>query len=546
VTEPLLRRHFVRTLVHNDLIAPRGDTELAFFHALALATLPGLLYAYSALVRHVARAPADPWLRATALAADRAFLVAFSMLALAFVAVWAWDELLPTRRDFRVLGPLPVATQSLLAAKAAAVLQLLAICALALNLFSAPVFPLAAGRFDPGPAAVLGRVIGHLLTIGLASAFVGFSAVAARGLLTRPGARRAVQLLAFVLLVQAVFLLPAYVRAMVRQSDPEKWLLLPPPTWFVGLHATLTGSPRAIDHGLALTAVGGVLASWLACRSSYRAALEREAARESALAPGRASALARLWNRLALRKAEERAGFWFVTASLWRSPRHRLTLTGYAAVGLATSGIVSLIAGAAASNPARMQSALLQATFVGMFFLLLGLRSAFGMPAELRANWLFRCAGTGPAAAVRSGIRKAALLVAAAPVLASLPALAAARFDAASLVGHLVFGVTLAGLAAEAVLFRRRSMPLASDYVPGKSNLRLRWPLYIGSFFVFVGGAAALDRALQREPVALLLFVAGVLVVSALLRRVERERADEDTLLFEDESEAMPSLGLYD
>jgi hypothetical protein len=177
------------------------------------------------------------------------------------------------------------------------------------------------------------------------------------------------------------------------------------------------------------------------------------------------------------------------------------------------------------------------------------------MPAELRANWLFRCAGTGPAAAVRSGIRKAALLVAAAPVLASLPALAAARFDAASLVGHLVFGVTLAGLAAEAVLFRRRSMPLASDYVPGKSNLRLRWPLYIGSFFVFVGGAAALvravrrvggARAVQREPVALLLFVAGVLVVSALLRRVERERADEDTLLFEDESEAMPSLGLYD
>jgi len=548
VSDRLLRSHFFRTLVHNDLIAPKGDTELAFFHAIALATLPGLLFSYGALVRHVARAPADPSLRAAAVAADRAFLVAFSMLALGFVAVWVWDELLPTRRDFTVLGPLPIATERLIGAKAAAAVRLLAICALALNLFSAPVFPLVAGHWNAGPLAVLGRVLAHLLTVSLAAAFVGSVAVAARGLLTRPAARRGVQLLAFVALVQSFFLLPAYVRAAVRQSPADTWLPMLPPTWFLSLHATLVGSERPLDHGLALLAILGLGASWLSCRSSYRAAAERAASGLAAAArTAPASRRAEGWlNRIALRSPSERAGFWFVLASLWRSPRHRLTLTGYGAVGLAASGLVSVLArGGLTGDASKLQSLLLHATFVAMFFVVLGLRSAFDVPAELRANWLFRAAGTERPGELRLGVRKAALLIASVPVLASVPALAAARLDAGPLLAHLVYGLALASVSVEAALFRRRLMPMASSYQPGKTNLRLLWPLYIASFFGFVGIAVALERELLRAPMGLALFVLGVVLVSVLIRRFERDGA-EDSLLFEDAPEAMPSLALYD
>jgi len=99
-------------------------------------------------------------------------------------------------------------------------------------------------------------------------------------------------------------------------------------------------------------------------------------------------------------------------------------------------------------------------------------------------------------------------------------------------------------IAVRTALFRRRGMPLASAYVPGRANLRLRWPLYIGSFFGFVGVAAALERMLLRAPSLLPLFVLAGILVSALMRLRERARAAEDTLLFDEEPEGMPSLEL--
>jgi hypothetical protein len=192
---------------------------------------------------------------------------------------------------------------------------------------------------------------------------------------------------------------------------------------------------------------------------------------------------------------------------------------------------------------ARLRSLLLHATFVGMYFLLLGLRSAFDVPAELRANWLFRAAGALPAAHLRAGMRKAALLVASLPVLLSVPALVAARLDFGSVLGHLAYGVVLAGVAVEALLFRRRSMPLAAPYAPGRTNLRLRWPLYVASFFGFVGLAAGVERALLLAPLLLPPFVLAAVGLCVLIRLVER-RAGDDTLLFEEEPEDWASLRL--
>jgi hypothetical protein len=385
------------------------------------------------------------------------------------------------------------------------------------------------------------------VALASAAAFVGFVAVAARALLQNATARRAVQLLSFVLLVQSVFLLPGYLVAIRRLSTAEPWLLMLPPTWFVGLYATLAGSAQPLDHGLALVALGSLVASGLACRTSYRSAAERVAPGVSAARPGPiASLLERALNTVALRSAGARAAFWFVLAGLWRSPRHRLTLTGYGAVGLAASGLVGAVAtrGAVLADPVRLQSLLVHATFVGIFFLLLGLRSAFDVPAELRANWLFRAAGPDAVGELRRGSGLAALFVATTPVLASLPVLAAAGFDAPSLLLHLAYGLLVANVAVRAALFRRRGMPLASAYVPGRANLRLRWPLYIGSFFGFVGVAAALERRLLRAPSLLASFVLAGILVSALMRLRERARAAEDTLLFDEEPEGMPSLEL--
>ena len=73
------------------------------------------------------------WLR------DRALVVAFAMLATAFLAVLSWDRLRLDARDLRVLGPLPLARRTLAVCKALAVLQFLGLFALAVNLFTATV-----------------------------------------------------------------------------------------------------------------------------------------------------------------------------------------------------------------------------------------------------------------------------------------------------------------------------------------------------------------------------------------------------------------------
>lgn len=536
----LLRAHFLRALVHNDLVAPRGDTELALLHALALATLPGMLFSRVALSRYVSRPLSDPARLAEMVAADRALLVTLSMLALSFVAVWAWDELLPTRRDHAALGALPLETASLLRAKAAALLGLLSICTGALNFASALVFPLVSGPTGASFAHAFLRLAVHALVVAAAAAFVGCAAVAARAVCSRAGALRLAQVVLFVVLVQSLFLLPRYVRAVARLDADDWLLLLLPPTWFFGLYATLSGGGGALHQGLAVAAVVALGASAAGCVMSYRFAAEPPAA-PSAARPAEAGVrrlTERLINRFALRSAHERAAFWFVLLSLWRSPGHKLTLSAYAAVGLAFSGVLGALTSADTLSVEASRSLLLRANYVVLFFVLLGLRSAFDRPAELSANWTFRLAARS-AAGLRRGARKAALCVGVAPFLLSLPALVVVGLRGVPLLLHLACGFVVAAVSMLLLLLRRRRVPLTCESVPGRANLRLTWPLYILAFFAFVSLATALELFVLERPVA---FVA-LLAAAAVLAALARDRSSSDEPVFEVESETL-SLGL--
>src|SRR3990170_78420 len=50
-------------------------------------------------------------------AADRMVLITLSMMSIGVVSLIIWDGVFPDRRDVRVLGPLPVATRTFVAAR---------------------------------------------------------------------------------------------------------------------------------------------------------------------------------------------------------------------------------------------------------------------------------------------------------------------------------------------------------------------------------------------------------------------------------------------
>jgi hypothetical protein len=520
----LLRTHFFNGLLHNDIISPRGDTELTLIQVIGVVTVPGLFFAYLATVRYgVAYVAAEPAAREAAVLHDRGLLLGFSMLALAFIAVLQWDRLLLDRRDLKVLGPLPLARRTLAGAKAAAALQFLALFAAAINLFPMLVFPLVSAAPGAGVSDVARSAAAHVTAMAGAAAFVGFTAMAC----SRAAAVRGVQAAVFVLLVQALFLLPRFTKAITSLDAPAPLALWAPPAWFVGLYGTLAGNPGRHGHALAAVAVAALLASGLglvfACARSGR---------ESAVAPSadtgvrrrRRPLLAGAVNRL-LPRAPSRAVFWFVLQTVTRSAPHRLRLAAWSATGLATGGVPVLLYSAAGPD------AWMRASVVVMFFVLVGLRSAFAIPASLDANWVFRMTAERDVAACHAGTRGATVVLALLPTAASLVPLAG-QLSGWRLLGHLAFSVAWAVLSTELLLLRFTKVPFTCPYQPGRANLRVYWAAYLFGSFLYMAAAGAIERSmlagLQPFAIGLACLTAAVVIGRGRRRHVEPLEFDEE------------------
>jgi hypothetical protein len=115
------------------------------------------------------------------------------------------------------------------------------------------------------------------------------------------------------------------------------------------------------------------------------------------------------------------------------------------------------------------------------FFILLGMRHVFAVPAELRANWVFQVSDRGEGVRCLAGVKKAIDFVgrrSARRAAFSLARVVLGLADgcAAPIIRHggrvLLADVLLAGF---------EKFPFTCSYLPGKSNLRVSWPIYLVS-----------------------------------------------------------------
>src|SRR5215510_16486567 len=123
-----LTRHFFDRFFDKDSISPGSDPTASVIQTLSMLSVPGLMLVF--------------WMRFSPY-----FFVSYSMIVTGFVMVFKWDSLFPDRRDYLILGSLPIRYRDVFAAKMKALFLFLAIFAISANFFASLMVPL--GRKGP-------------------------------------------------------------------------------------------------------------------------------------------------------------------------------------------------------------------------------------------------------------------------------------------------------------------------------------------------------------------------------------------------------------
>ena len=267
----LLVRHFFDRLFDNELVSRNSDAALGLAHILAVLALPGLiipLFLYPKYTDLASPVPMyfhfpnsfdwslPPAMRQEIVAvADRLFFVSLAIAVLGLVTVLKWETLFPDRRDFSLLGVLPLRGGVIFQAKLVSLLLFLGVFTVTLN--GVPTLPFSiftlVGRkvgFSYAALSILGRATG----VFAASFFTFFLFVALEGVLINILSYRAflrlspwIQVFSIVALL-SVFFLSAKLGDLIgtfrkANSPTANWL---PPFWFVGLCELTRGNPDPV------------------------------------------------------------------------------------------------------------------------------------------------------------------------------------------------------------------------------------------------------------------------------------------------------------
>ncbi len=494
-----------------------------------------------------------PWLRHrgldvlhSAVASDRLFFVAWSLLVAVLVGALLWDALFPDRTDQQVMGVLPVRSRTVAAARLAAALIAVALLLVAINLPAAGLNALA-GAIDPSvgraPGIFLGQIV-STVTAGLC-AFSTLLVVrgAAAWLLGATVAARIAVALQFVS-VLATFLglmfLPGLLGVMMRQvlaGDAGGGMPLPP-VWFMGIYAWFAGpysaelAPFGVWASAALaTSVGLALAVYvLPARLAAQRAIEARDAGQGAqwlLAPLLAAGVV-------LRRPSARARYVFAIRSLTRSRRHLLIVASYLALGVALGGLRMLSQGVRGRLTLDQPAAfLIVIPLVLTSFLVLGLRAAFAVPTDLAANWIFRIPGPRTVLESRSAARLAFYTLAVVPVAGLTVAAAGWLWGPAIGLRLGAMHMAAGAMLAEVALRGHESVPFTKSRALSTSSLQVGVALAIGLIYLVAFRFDGLPLWVLARTTRTAGYVVALLLSAAVVAVAGRRRSRTELATFD-------------
>ena len=440
---------------------------------------------------------------------EKDYVFILMMIIFGIVTLLEWEVLFPDRQDFLNLTPLPIRLRTVFGAKLASFIGFIGLFSVAMNSMSSVLFAIYLGPWRSDSPMILFRyVLAHLASAFAACYFVFFACVFLQFVLMAvfpfTAYRRISLWVRFLLITVFIFFLLAFIaepailggslRSLARLKDSgAPFLFRFPPLWFVGLYEVLLGTNDIVFVALAKTAglvlCLSLLAFLLAAALSYYRHVRKtgEGQKASPKLFWLRSSLAELFQGPVLRHPEERAVAGFFSKTIRSSPKHRVTVTNYAAVA---AGFMMLLVAANRRNLGALtlqNKSLLALQLILLSFLLIGIRAAVNIPAAPEARWIFKATEGAFRTRYVSGLKKAVFFSWFAPlsVLVFLAHLLIWR-NGQWAFGHAIFGLTVAGLGVEAAFCRFRKIPFACTYVPGQSRLQSRVVLYLLGFIAFL------------------------------------------------------------
>jgi hypothetical protein len=487
--------------------------------------------------------------------------VTFAMVGTAVVALIIWDNVFPDRRDVFIIGHLPIRPRTILGARLVAVMALMGLIALGAALPSALFYGTVAGGYSR--AGILRTIVAHFIATMGASMFAFLLLLCLQGILINvvPGRwlQRAVVLLQFVFVVASLeallFMFPvaeALRRAIASNAAVNSgWMTWMPPAWFLGLYELLAGTARPIRY-LGISAAASIacllpfafgLYVFTYARLTRRAVEGRDTGRTGLMArrePLLATVAATL-TRSVIGQGVAR----FAVVTIVRSRKHRLLLTIFAGVGTtaAAMGVLVPLSRQAALAAAFSPQTVLPVGLVLVFFLVVGERTLFAIPAEPAANWAFKLSDAEDQRLHLRGAAAAMLGIGVIPVVVLLAPVHFLVLGAATTVYHSAVLFAAGFLLSEVVLKNFFRVPFTSAFNAPAARARLMWPFWLIGFSLFSFTLASVEGGLLRaRPFAAVLLPAGI-VLGGFGVRLWRERSlrgPVGSLRFDDEEEDAP------
>jgi hypothetical protein len=182
---------------------------------------------------------------------------------------------------------------------------------------------------------------------------------------------------------------------------------------------------------------------------------------------------------------------------------------------------------------------LLPAPLILAFFILCGMRHVFAVPAELRANWVFRVSDRGEARRCLAGVKKAMILLGVVPLFGLLAPLHVLFWGWKLATLHMLFGVVVSCLLVDVLLVSFEKFPFTCSYLPGKANLKVSWPLYLFGFTTYVSALLTLENWMMQQPVRFIWLAALVIAVRGALLIYRWRVGPAAALVFDEQPEPL-------
>jgi hypothetical protein len=555
-----LARLFMGRMFHGGADSDGDAMDLGAGVLISMLALPGTLVAllmfekYGSLGRFLrGEKPLNPFIAGVP---DEYLFIAISIAVSGAVALWRWDSIFLDRRDYMTLVPLPISLRQIFLANLAAVLSLTAVCTLVVNAGSLFLFPEAAAGSQTGEVWTQ-FAEGHWLAVFVASAFACFFVFAVAGfLMAILPAKLFARISLLVRFVLAVWLLAVLgssiaVPEWFAKATPEARHMasLVPPISFLGLAQAVWGSGDKSEIArMAWASVAWTAGAFVIAMIAYALSFRRSFIRIPEMAdagplPRTSAGLGRLAPNFggALRLPTQRACYGFAARTILRSGAHLQIFLGMQAVGVV---VMACVLASAPSRAAIFSGAIPSLQFLAIPFILsycavVGTRMAFELPAELRANWIFRFWLDRDRDEAR-GVARATLLAFSLPWIAPACFFATLKFWGWRMAAlHTVILVACICALVELLLVRFRKIPFTCTTPPFTSSAGLIGVAYVAGFIVFADQMVELERWSLKSPVRILWFALIVALAYLAPRAYRKQQLQMDKDLIFEEAPAL-------